>query len=141
MLKYAGIQRKWMQNPYNGEDKMNQRQEIGLKDSLTNNEVEVLYDKPFHLKCPRKYHTQVQHLMFICQKQYCQRITPTVKFRTNFPKLEKFFGDFIAPEMFTRKLLAKHIAILRDIVDSTFVGGSLTSNVTTTITTRVSIKF
>ena len=109
--------------------------------------MEVASEKPFHFKCSHKYHTQVQHFMFVCQKQYCdfhvylpkenftQRITPTVKFRTNFPNLEKFFDDFIAPEIFTRKVPAKHIAttILRDIVDSTVVGGSLSSNVTTTI--------
>ena len=107
-------------------------QVVGLGDISTAIE-EACSTKPFKLKCSHKHHTQVQHAMFVCQKEYCdfhvylpkecfvQRITPCDNyFKDNFPKLEKFFDDFIAPEMFTKKIQAKEIVtvILNGIVDS-----------------------
>lgn len=77
-------------------------QELGLRDISTSIE-QASSTKPFKLKCSHKYHTQVQHAMFVCQKDYCdfhvyvpkecfvQRITPSDNFNDNLQKLEKFY--------------------------------------------------
>jgi hypothetical protein len=108
-------------------------QDVGLEDiSISKVGVSTCSTKPFQLQRSHKYYSQVQHAMFVCQKEYCdfhvylpkesfvQRITASDNYKKNLPKLEKFFDDFIAPEMFTKKLLSKEIVsrILKEIIDS-----------------------
>ena len=40
--------------------------------------------------------------------------------KKHLPKLEKFFDDYIAPEMFLKKIISKEIAsrIMKEIIDS-----------------------
>ena len=70
--------------------------------------------------------------MFMCQKKYTdfhvylpkesfvQRITSSDDYEKHIPKLEKYFDDYIVPEMFSKKILSKEIAsrIMKEIIDS-----------------------
>ena len=79
-----------------------------------------------------RYFTQVQHQMFVCEKQeeyiyvnttkdaFTEKITFNPNYKKNVKKFEHFFNNYICPELFTKKKLSKVIArsILKDIVDA-----------------------
>ena len=110
----------------------NMKEYVAQKDTFLQINEKKDCCEPFQLKCSHKYYSQVQHAMFVSQKGYCdfhvylpkesfvQRITVNDSHGADvLPKLQKFFDDFIAPELFTKKLLSKEIVlqILNDIIN------------------------
>ena len=70
--------------------------------------------------------------MFVCEKQeeyfyvyttkdtFTENISFNQNYTTNLAKFEHFFGSYICPELFTKKILSKRIvrSILKDIIDA-----------------------
>ena len=58
--------------------------------------------------------------VYLPKESFVQRITAADDYGKNLPKLEKFFDDYIAPEMFSKQMFSKQIAstIIKGIIDS-----------------------